>query len=292
MMDVINIAAERASLGESPVWSAKESALYWVDINGQRLHRAAYPSLAVQSWDTPSPAGMIALRGKGGLVAAMVDGLYAFDPGSADWQLLVELEADQPDNRPNDGKCDAAGRLWVGTMNMEDHTQPTGSFYRIDTDLSIEKIAGDIRIPNGLAWSPDDRLMYRTDTRSAIVWRYPFDADTGTLGAEAAFFAFDVRQIGGVDGAAMDADGGYWAALYGGSRLVRINGAGEIDREIPLPARQPTMPCFGGPQMKTLFVTSAAQNLDAAALAAGPDNGGLLMVETDVIGHPVHSFGG
>ncbi len=291
-MDVINIASERASLGESPVWSAGESALYWVDISGKRLHRAEYPSLSIQSWDTPSPAGMIALRSKGGLVAAMVDGLYAFDPGSAGWQLLVELETDQPDNRPNDGKCDAAGRLWVGTMNMVDHMRPTGSFYRIGTDLGVEKIAGDIRIPNGLAWSPDDRLMYRTDTRSAMVWRYAFDADAGTLGAETDFFDFKVCEIGGVDGAAMDTGGGYWVALYGGNRVVRINGDGEIDREIPLPAKQPTMPCFGGPEMKTLFVTSAAQNLDESALAAGPDNGGLLMVETDVIGHPVHSFGG
>jgi sugar lactone lactonase YvrE len=291
-MDVINIAAERASLGESPVWSAGESALYWVDISGKRLHRAEFPSLSVQSWDTPSPAGMIALRASGGLVAAMVDGLYAFDPGSADWQLLVELETDQPDNRPNDGKCDAVGRLWVGTMNMVDHMQPSGSFYCIDTDLKPKKIAGNIRIPNGLAWSPDDSLMYRTDTRSAMVWRYAFDAGAGTMGTEAEFFAFNVREIGGVDGAAMDAEGGYWAALYGGGRVVRIDGDGKIDREIALPARQPTMPCFGGPEMKTLFVTSAAQNLDDATLAAEPDNGGLLMVETDVVGHPVHPFRG
>jgi sugar lactone lactonase YvrE len=291
-MEIVNIAPERASLGESPVWSADEGALYWVDINGCRLHRADYPSLNVQSWDTPSPAGMIALRSQGGLMVAMVDGLYAFDPETEDWQLLVALETDQPDNRPNDGKCDAAGRLWVGTMNMADHMQPTGSFYRIDTDLSIEKIAGDIRIPNGLAWSPDDTAMYRTDTRSGVVWRYAFDAKAGTLGAETEFFGFDGREIGGVDGAAMDSGGGYWAALYGGSRVVRINGDGEIDRDIPLPAKQPTMPCFGGPEMKTLFVTSAAQNLDEAFLAAEPDNGGLLMVETDVTGHPVHSFGG
>lgn len=291
-MEIINIALSPANLGESPVWSAGESALYWVDINGCRLHRAQYPSLSIQSWETPSRAGMIALRSQGGLVVAMVDGLYAFDPNAEDWQLLVELETDQPGNRPNDGKCDAAGRLWVGTMNIEDPMQPTGSFYRIATDLNVTKIAGDIRIPNGLAWSPDDNLLYRTDTRSGVVLRYPFDADTGTLGAETRFFDFNAREIGGVDGAAMDTDGGYWAALYGGSRVVRINNDGEIDREISLPARQPTMPCFGGPEMKTLFVTSAAQNLDKAVLAAEPDNGGLLMVETDVIGHPVHPFRG
>jgi sugar lactone lactonase YvrE len=291
-MDVINIAAEPASLGESPVWSAEESALYWVDIKGCRLYRADYPSLKIQSWETPSQAGMIALRSKGGLIAAMVEGIYAFDPVGGDWQHLVGLEAGQPGNRPNDGKCDAAGRLWVGTINIEDHMQPTGSFYRIDTDLSVEKIAGGIRIPNGLAWSPDDTLMYHTDTRSGMVRRHPFDADTGTLGAETQFFAFDSREIGGVDGAAMDTGGGYWVALYGGGRVVRINGDGVIDRDIPLPAKQPTMPCFGGPEMKTLFVTSAAQNLDEATLAAEPDNGGLLMVETDVTGHPVHPFRG
>jgi len=291
-MEIINIASERASLGESPVWSAAESALYWVDINGCRVHRAGYPSLEVQSWDTPQPAGMIAMRSQGGLMAAMVDGLYSFDPETGDWQHLVDLETDRPENRPNDGKCDAAGRLWVGTMNLEDHMQPTGSFYCIDTDLSVAKISGDIRIPNGLAWSPDDTLMYHTDTRSGLVRRYPFDAAAGTLGGKTEYFTFDSREIGGVDGAAMDSGGGYWVALYGGGRVVRIDADGVIDREIKLPATQPTMPCFGGPEMKTLFVTSASQNMDEETLASDPDNGGLLMVETDVTGHPVHPFGG
>jgi len=291
-MEVRNIAAAPNSLGESPVWSADESALYWVDINGKRIHKAEYPSLNLQSWETPSHPGMIAVRASGGLIVALEDGIYAFNPESEDWQLLAALEPDIRENRPNDGKCDAAGRLWVGTMNMEDHMQPSGSFYRIDMNLDVEKIFGDIRIPNGLAWSPDDGLMYRTDTRSAMVWRYPFDTGAGTLGAEEEFFPFNVRKIGGVDGAAMDAEGGYWVALYGGGRVARINQDGIIGQEIPLPARQPTMPCFGGMEMKTLFVTSAAQNLNTDILETEPDNGGVFVVETEVTGHPVHPFRG
>ena len=205
-MEIINIAAECASLGESPVWSAEESALYWVDINGCRLYRTDYPSLAIHSWDTPSEPGMIALRASGGLMVAMVDGIYAFDPNTEEWQHLVGLESYQPQNRPNDGKCDAAGRLWVGTMNMEDHMQPTGSFYRIDTDLRVEKIADDIRIPNGLAWSPDDALMYRTDTRSAMVWRYSFDAAAGTQ-VQHSLAGLKTRQGGGVAATGRGGDG-------------------------------------------------------------------------------------
>jgi|TARA_B100000315_G_scaffold257852_1_gene308103 sugar lactone lactonase YvrE len=290
--EIINIAPERAILGESPVWSAAEGALYWVDISACRMHRAEIASRRVQSWDTPGFVGMIALRGRGGLIAALVDGVYAFDPGAESWQRLLALESDRPENRPNDGKCDAAGRLWLGTMNTEDPARPTGAFYRIDPDLTVSKIAGGLRVPNGLAWSPDDRTMYHTDTRAGMVRRHAFDPGTGRRGEGAPYFAFDRATTGVVDGAAMDSSGGYWAALYGGARVVRINSAGEIDREIPLPVSQPTMPAFGGPEMKTLFVTTASQKLDETALAAEPEAGGLLMLETEVSGHPVYPFGG
>jgi sugar lactone lactonase YvrE len=282
----------RAQLGECPVWAPAERVVYWIDIIGRKLHRTAPDTRTTTSIDLPSCPGMIALRKKGGLVVVLEDGLYACDPRSGALNLLVPLEADRPENRANDGKCDAAGRLWVGTMNLSQAGDPTGSFYRIDPDLSVTKIAGDFGIPNGLAWSPDDKVMLHTDTCANVVWRYTFDAATGKRGAEEPFFRFDRAKTGGVDGAAMDRDGGYWPAMYGGSKLLRLLPDGTVDREIALPVSQPTMPAFGGANMKTLFVTSACQKLSESALRAQPFAGGLLAVETDFVGHPVHSFGG
>jgi sugar lactone lactonase YvrE len=282
----------RAELGECPVWSPAENVVYWIDIHGRKLHRTAPSTRTTRSIDLPSRPGMIALRRKGGLVVVLEDGLYACDPSSGALDLLVALEADAPENRANDGKCDAAGRLWVGTMNLIHEGRPTGNLYRIDPDLTVTKIDSGFAIPNGLAWSPDDKAMFHTDTRTNVVWRYDFDPATGMRGAKRAFFHFDAAATGGVDGAAMDADGGYWPALYGGGKLLRLLPDGGVDREIPLPVSQPTMPAFGGADMTTVFITSAYQKLADRDRRAQPLAGGLLAVQTDVVGHPVHAFGG
>jgi sugar lactone lactonase YvrE len=279
-------------LGESPVWSAAENVLYWIDIRGRKLHRTDPVANTTTSIDLPSRPGMIALRRKGGLVAVLEDGVYACDPSSGALERLVALEADAPGNRANDGKCDSAGRLWVGTMNIADESSPTGNFYRVDPDLTVTKVATGIAIPNGLAWSPDDSIMYWTDTTADVVWRYGFDPVAGERGDDEPFFRFDFRKTGGIDGAAMDIDGGYWPALYGGSKVMRILPDGTVGHEIALPVSQPTMPAFGGPDMTTLFVTSAYQNMRDEKRQAEPLAGALLAVETKFRGHPVHPFGG
>ncbi len=292
-MDVPCITDERASLGESPVWAAAEKAVYWVDIRGRKIHRTEPDTAETASWEMPSCPGMIALRKSGGLVVALEDGLYGFDPASGKIDRLTALEDDQPDNRANDGKCDAAGRLWVGTMNnVNDGAEPTGNFYRIDTNLTVSKIDSGLCIPNGLAWNPDSTLMMATDSRAGAVYIYDFDLDNGVRSGAREFFTFNRKATGSVDGAAMDTEGGYWAALYGGGKLVRVMADGCVDREIPLPVSQPTMPAFGGADMKTIFITSASQRLSDAALAAQPLAGGLFAVAVDVEGCPVGSFGG
>ena len=291
-MKVRCITDERALLGESPVWSAEEGCVYWVDILGRKLHRTNPDNLETRTWDLPSCAGMIALRRQGGLVVALEDGLYGFDPQSGQLDLLAAFEDDLPGNRPNDGKCDAQGRLWVGTMNKTDGSLPTGNFYRIDPDLRVHKIETGYCIPNGLAWSPDNGIMYHTDTRSNLVRAWDFDPATGERTEAREFFAFERETSGGVDGAAMDTRGGYWAALYGGGRLIRVTPEGTQDREIPLPVSQPTMPAFGGPDMKTIFITSASQKLSARERESQPLAGGLFAVPSDVRGHEVYPFGG
>lgn len=286
------ITDERAALGESPVWAAAEGCVYWIDIRGRKLHRTDPASPETRTWALPGQPGMIALRRRGGLVVAMEGGLYAFDPQAGRFDFLVRLEKDGSGNRPNDGKCDAAGRLWLGTMNAADAGRATGCFYRVDADLTVTLIESGFRVPNGLAWSPDDRVMYHADTRGNLVRAFTFDSGSGERSAERPFYPFDRALTGGVDGAAMDAEGGYWAALYGGGKLVRVTPKGVVDREIPLPVSQPTMPAFGGADMRTLYVTSATQRLAPEALEAEPLAGGLLALPVDVAGHPVHPFGG
>ena len=291
-MQIQCVSDVRAVLGESPVWSSKENAVYWVDIIGKKLHRTTPHNRETQTWEMPSFPGMVALRRSGGLVIALQDGIYGFDPHSAQLDLLVNLEADEHGNRPNDGKCDEGGRLWLGTMNALDGSRPTGNFYRIDPDLTVTRIGAEYCIPNGLAWNPVNNLMFHTDTLSNVVRSYEFDPASGTCGPEKDFFIFNNKETGGVDGAAMDAKGGYWVALYGGRRLIRILPNGNVDMKIPLPVSQPTMPAFGGADMKTLFVTSAYQNLDKGDLRSQPLAGGLLAIPVDVAGHQTYPFGG
>ena len=291
-MEVSCITSERALLGESPVWSAAENCLYWVDIIGCSLHRTDPANGDTETRELPSQPGMIALRRKGGLVVALEDGLYGFDRSSGLSDRLVPLEADAPGNRANDGKCDARGRLWLGTMNKTDSNRPSGNFYRIDGDLRVTKIGEGFRVPNGLAWDPADRVMYHTDSRTRHVLAHDFDPATGELSGGQEFFPFDREKGGSVDGAAMDSAGGYWCVLYGGGRLIRVTPGGDLDIDIPLPVTQPTMPAFGGADMKTIFITSASQKLDEDERASQPLAGGLFSVPADVRGHGVHPFGG
>lgn len=292
MPNVRCLTAPGAALGESPVWSAAEGCIYWVDITGRKLHRTDPAPADTQSWPMPGLIGMCALRRAGGLIVALADGLYGFDPATEGLDYLTRLEAPPHDNRPNDGKCDAAGRLWVGTMSAVDESVASGGLYRVDPDLTVTEIERPLGIPNGLAWSPDDRTMYHTDTGAGVVRSWIFDANAGSRAAPMDFFSFDWAVSGGVDGAAMDCQGGYWAALYGGGKLIRVMPDGVIEREISLPVSQPTMPAFGGSEMKTLFVTSAAQNLGAASLKAQPEAGALFAVDVDIAGHAVHAFAG
>jgi len=200
------ISGIAAELGESPVWSAEEGAVYWIDILGHVLHRTRYPGGETDTWQLPGPPGMIALRRLGGLVVALDDGLYGFDRTTGALKHLVAIEADIPDNRANDGKCDAAGRLWVGTMNRRDGSVPSGRFYCVEPDLSVREIATGYRIPNGLAWSPDERTLYHTDTRSGLVTAHDFDPRTGERGPARPFFAFDRtdRMITGLRNVGLD----------------------------------------------------------------------------------------
>jgi sugar lactone lactonase YvrE len=277
-------------LGESPLWCARSNALYWVDSRGPALH--VYGSSTGHHRVTPLPevVGSIALCASGGLLAAMRTGISRVSDAGEVGERLAAPEPDQPENRFNDGRCDRRGRFWVGTMN--DHRRdPTGSLWRLDPDRSCTAMRPDVIVPNSIAWSPDDRVMYFADTYRHHILAFDFDADAGAI-ANARLFADCSGRAGRPDGSAIDAEGCLWNAEYGGGRLVRYRPDGVIDRTIAMPVSQPTCCAFGGPDLDLLFVTSATQRLAETDLAAQPLAGALFVVRPGVKGLPEARFGG
>lgn len=277
-------------LGEGPMWNARDESIWFVDIKGPAIHRWTPGTGARRTWDMPSSIGSFAFRPGGDLLVGLRSGFSFFDPRSGAITLVVAPEADLPKNRPNDGKCDRDGRFWCGTM-MDGGAEAVGSLYRIDLDRSCAKVLSGIRVPNSIAFAPDGRTMYFTDTRQGDIRAYDYDRASGTLGAMRALAAAG-HAPGSPDGSTVDADGCLWSARYGGGLVVRITPAGKVDRAIRLPVTQVTAAAFGGPARDTLYITTAAQNLSADALAQQPLAGALFAVRPGVTGLPEADYAG
>lgn len=279
-------------LGESPVWSVREQKLYWVDSRGPAIYRHDLASGTTESLAMPAIIGSIGLRagGPGLLVVALQTGLYAVDFDDETLMFLTDPEADQPENRFNDGRCDRRGRFWSGTMN-DTRREPTGSLYRFDPDGGVAKVRDDIIVPNSICWSPDDEVMYFADTYRERIMTYRFHADEGAV-SDMRLFADTSGRSGRPDGSTVDAEGFLWNAEFGGGRVVRYAPDGRIDRVLPMPVAQPTSCVFGGADLSLLFITSATQRLGEAELQAQPLAGGLFVADVGVKGLPEAEFAG
>jgi sugar lactone lactonase YvrE len=289
MADVDCLLPIANRLGESPIWCERSGRLYWVDSRGPALHAYDWHARRHRVAALPEVVGSIALCATGGLLAAMRTGIFRIGDDGALGPRIAAPEPDQPENRFNDGRCDRRGRFWSGTMN--DHRRdPTGTLWRLGTDLACTAMRRDIIVPNSIAWSPDDRRMYFADTYRHHILAFDFDLETGALRAERLFA--DCPGPGRPDGSAVDADGGLWNAEYGGGRVVRYAQDGRIDHIIALPVTQPTCCAFGGPALDLLFITTATQRLSDAELAAQPLAGGLFVARPGVRGLPEARFGG
>lgn len=290
MTSVTEVFRSSDKLGEVPVWDVAEQALYWVDIENKRLRRFDHVTGTVREWRFPERIGSFALREKGGLVCAFESGLAFFDPdtGKTDW--IARPEAHVPTNRFNDGKCDRKGRFWAGTMddNLRDHS---ASLYRLDSDLSITRLAGDICISNSLVWSLDNRTFYFADTPDNAIYAYDYDHEAGTI-ANRRLFASTADQPGTPDGSTIDEHGYLWNAQWDGWRLVRYAPDGSIDRIVDLPVRRPSSCMFGGPDLATLYVTTAIWDSSEADLKRQPLAGSLLALDVGVRGVPEPRFAG
>jgi sugar lactone lactonase YvrE len=279
----------RAEVGEGPVWDDARERLLWVDILAGRLHTCD-PVTGNDAWrDVGQPLGAVALRARGGLVLAVRDGFALLEP-SGELRLVAEVEADGPANRMNDGACDRAGRFWAGTMAFE-AVPGAGSLYRLDPDLRVTKVLGDVTISNGLGWSPDDRTMYYVDSPTQTIDAFDYDAATGAIENRRAL-ATVADELGFADGLTVDAEGFLWVAVFGGGRLHRYAPDGSLERAVRLPVEQPTKPAFGGPGLEELYVTSAWHGLSDAERQRQPTAGGVLRLRPGVSGIVGNRFGG
>ncbi|MBA3526485.1 MAG: SMP-30/gluconolactonase/LRE family protein [Pseudomonadota bacterium] len=286
--DVCCVADMKAVLGEGPIWVEAEQALYWVDIKGRSIFRLDSAGNR-QHWETPLRVGSIAPRADGGFIAGTEYGFAEIDLAEGRFDVFNNPEEDRPDNRFNDGKVDAQGRFWAGTMD-DTEQDSVGTLYRLDPDRSCRPIDQGYKVTNGPAFSPDGRTLYHTDSARQVIYAFPLGKD-GDVGERREFARFDEGD-GYPDGMTVDSQGCLWVAFWDGWCLRRLSPGGQCLQKIDLPVQRPTSCAFGGPGLDRLYITSASIGLDEAALALQPCAGGLLLLEPGVTGIAAVPFAG
>ena len=301
------LAAPPNELGESPFWHPDERRLYWVDIPARQIFRCDVATGTVEHWAMPAEPGCIApARTHGapsGLIIAMRSGIYRARHWGGELQPLAPAPYDGTTTRFNDGKADPLGRLWAGTM-YEPRDKPAAQLFSMDSRGGkapvLEFKAGDATIANGLAWSPDAGTLYWSDTTAHLTRAWDWDAESNTLSGARVFKQWPGKPAGwqpGMtgyggrpDGAAVDVQGNYYVAMFEGARVVKLSPSGDVLADIPVPALCPTMPCFGGDDLKMLYLTTARHGRPAEELQAWPDSGCVFSMRVDVPGLSVNFF--
>jgi len=303
----IEVAFDSAmQVGECPLWHKDEGALYWVDILGFAVHRLHLASGLHRRWLMPSEPAAIARCAAGGLVVALRSGFFHLDTKLTDLgqertaivagalTAIAGAPYDTKTARFNDGRVDGAGRFWVGTRSESGGQQDAQMFY-LERGTVHLAWSGGMSSANGLAFSPDQRTMYQADTAGHTIRRMDFDVASAKLGPMRVLRQFPGAReaddyLGRPDGAAVDVEGAYWCAMYEGGRLLRLAADGSVLQEVLLPLRCPTMVAFGGPDLRTLFITSASAGRPAAELAEYPLSGRVLSLRVDVAGRTEHVY--
>jgi sugar lactone lactonase YvrE len=305
---------EPSALGESPFWHPQEQMLYWVDIAGFQIKRANTFMGTVEHWPMrvdgqPSEPGSMAPAAGGGLVIALRDRMVRSRTWGGALQTLQVFNHDRATTRFNDGKCDPLGRFWAGTM-YEPRTQRRAELFSLDARGAtasqppiVERKAANATIANGLAWSPDAKTVYWADTPQHAIYAWDYDLASNAMTRQRVFKQFAPKPegwqpfqpdnggyLGRPDGACVDVQGNYWVAMYEGQRVLQLSPTGEILQNIAAPVLCTTMPCFGGDDLQTLYLTSARHGRSAQDLAIQPQLGCVFSMRVDVPGLPVNFF--
>ena len=275
----------QCALGEGPIWHAGRQQLFFFDINEQTLFAITPAGEIADSWlfnETVAAAGIV---NQHALVLVTDTGLKEFDLATGGMNRINEIEADKPQTRGNDSRVHPCGAFWIGTMDRGSDEGAIGGVYHYRAGV-LTTLKSNIRIPNATCFSPDGRISYWTDTPTKKIMQVATDPATGLPIGEWTLFADVSEGRGYPDGAVVDSQGYLWNAKWGGSCVVRHAPDGSIDRVIEVPVSQVTCPAFGGPDFKTMFITTANKNMSAEQLAAEKVAGGLFVIDLDVAGQP------
>lgn len=289
------VSTSPSILGENPLWDEVSGRLFSIDCMSRKLFCHDVDGARQDEWILPRTPGSFALRagsggGGSGMLMAYRRGLAFIEPGTGMLDEIPTPGIDFAKEVFNDGKCDRQGRFWTGTMDRE-VTEPVGALYRVDPDLRVTRMDDGITLSNGIAWSPDDRTMYYCDSRPGRIWAYDYDIAIGSIENRRVFADFADRK-GRPDGCTTDAEGGLWVAEVGAGQVVRFDPSGREVSAVALPVSRPTSVMFGGPGLRTLFVTSMRYGLSAEAARDEPQAGCIFAAELDVAGLPTARFGG
>ena len=282
----------RAINGESPTWCAPEQRLYWIDVKKPAVHRFDPATGQDESWTLPCWIGCAVPGGAGRVLTALRDGVAWLDCQTGELHMLAPSPFDTRSFSANDGKCDPQGRFLFGTMYHPLDPAPTRAshatpVFRFNAATRrFDPLTRDITESNGMAWSPDGRTMYHSDTKQRTIHAFDFDADTGALTNRRLFATVEAPDDGGPDGGTVDSEGCYWSAVYGTGKLVRFDPDGKIEREIILPVPNPTMPAFGGVDWRTLYVTTARRREADWNELLHPHDGAIFSFEAPAPGLP------
>jgi L-arabinonolactonase len=293
MVQITCVVDAKAELGEGTIWDPAAGVLWWIDIYSRLIHRYNPATGADDTWQAPEFLGCIGLRQKGGLVLTMASGFYFFDPATGAFTPIADPEAHMSDTRFNDGKPDRQGRFWSGSMFEAPgkKVEFIASLYRMDTDLSIHKMIEGIGCCNGLAWSPDSKVMYFSDSHTPIVQAYDFDPATGEIANQRTFV--DMSDFEGIaDGATVDADGCYWVTVPFKGRVNQYDPSGKLMQTVWMPTDLPTCCEFGGPNLDILYVTTAVLHRPQSHFVGQSNPGGLFAIEAGAKGLPLPAFAG
>jgi sugar lactone lactonase YvrE len=283
-----NVLSARARLGEGPIWDATENLLYWVDIFNHRVHQFNPVTGKDEFFDVGDVVGAIAKAGDNRLIMALRHQLAFLNIQTSEVTPIIEIEADLPNNRFNDGKCDSQGRFWFGSMSSE---KAQARLYRYDPDGSLHTMETGLTISNGLGWSPDQKTFYLTDSPQQIIYAYDFDLNTGNISNRRIVVDLTHESFS-PDGLTIDSEGCIWSAMWNGGCVIRFSPTGEEISRVQMPVPLVTSCNFGGEDLQTLYITTAAVGLQQEEIDKVYDSGDLFAITTKVKGLPTYDFPG
>jgi sugar lactone lactonase YvrE len=292
MGEVEHVLEVRNVIGEGPVWHSQEGCLYWVNFIEQfQVLRFSPQTRRVETFETGIPVMALAIRKAGGFIAATSKGISTWDIQRRSFAPLCDPLAGRAGFRYNDAATDSQGRFWVGTLNDANPRGPDGELFCVQGDGSSQLMDKDITVSNGIGWSPDQSIMYFTDSFRYCIYAYDYVAKTGAI-SNRRIFVQTPPEAGIPDGLTVDSEGFVWSAYCGGWKVVRYTPQGQVDREYKLPVANPTSCAFGGKRLDELYITSASLGLSKEDKERYPLSGDLFCLKAGITGMDEPRFAG